>query len=295
MPVKTTEIEAKVAAASTAMDADPRLKAAEAARQFGAPYYRLIGRRKGVPPSNSRGGHNKKLSIVQDQALRDYIFMLHSCGTPANQDTVKLAANRLLYYNSGNLESSVSTRWTKNWIKRQASYLKTLRTKPLAAKRLDAHIVEDIEEHFKAYKKCRDYWKIQDEDIYNFDETGFQIGVTSGENVLVPVDITAAHAADPDNKELITSVETINPAGKKVPPMVIFAGAYHLRRYFKNNMDGDIYYTRSATGYSNDKLGLKYLKHFDRYSEPQTKEGKYRMLIFDGHGSHLSQEFLDFC
>jgi hypothetical protein len=41
MPANTTEIEAKVAAAIAAMDANPRLKAIDAARQFDAPYQRL--------------------------------------------------------------------------------------------------------------------------------------------------------------------------------------------------------------------------------------------------------------
>ncbi|KIM92675.1 hypothetical protein OIDMADRAFT_70364, partial [Oidiodendron maius Zn] len=98
----------------------------------------------------------------------------------------------------------------------------------------------------------------------------------------------------PENRELITSVETINYGGRKVPPMIIFAGAYHLRRYFNNNLDGDILFTRSSSGYSNDKLGLKYLKHFDQYTRSGCI-GKYWMLLFDGHGSHLTQEFLDFC
>jgi hypothetical protein len=46
--------------------------------------------------------------------------------------------------------------------------------------------------------------------------------------------------------------------------MIIFVGAYHLRRYFKNNdLDGDITFTRSESGYSNDKLGVRYLEHFN--------------------------------
>jgi hypothetical protein len=133
-----------------------------------------------------------------------------------------------------------------------------------------------------------------DEDIYNFDETGFQIGVTSSEQVIVPKDYIVVYTADPDNKELITSVETVNWAGKKVPPMIIFTGAYHLRKHFDNNIDGDILFTRSSTGYSNDLLSLKYLGHFNRFSQASTI-GRYRMLIFDGHGSHLSQNFIDYC
>ncbi|KIN04556.1 hypothetical protein OIDMADRAFT_17571 [Oidiodendron maius Zn] len=83
MPSNTTEIEARIDAASAAMDANPSLKASVAAHH------------------NSRGGHNKKLNSVQDSALRDYIFMLYSCGTPANTEEVLLAANRLLYYSTG--------------------------------------------------------------------------------------------------------------------------------------------------------------------------------------------------
>ena len=182
--------------------------------------------------------------------------MLYNCGMSANQEAVRVAANWLLFYSTGDIIQTVSKRWTKAWIKRQSEYLKTLKSKPLSAKRLAAHIVEDVKEHFKAFKKCKEYQGIQDEDIYNFDETGFQISVTSGENVLVPRDITVVYSADPENKELITSVKTLNYGGQKVPLMIIFAGAYYLRRYFKNDLDGDILFTRSESGYSNDKLGV---------------------------------------
>jgi hypothetical protein len=294
MPPKTTELEANIAAASTAMDANPRLKAAAAARQFKVPYRRLLRRRQGMPPSNSRGGHNKKLSDVQDIALKEYIFMLHGCGTSATIETIKVAANRLLFYSTGDPSIIVSKRWVRAWIQRHSDFLKPLKTKPISAKRLDSHVVEDIQAHFKAFKKCKDYWGIQDEDIYNFDETGFQIGITSGEKVIVPKDTITAYSADPDNRELITSVETIGYSGRKVPPMIIFAGAYHLQRYFTNDMDKNTLFARSETGFSNDKLGVKYLEHFNRFTKDQCV-GKYRMLIFDGHGSHLTPEFLDFC
>jgi hypothetical protein len=112
--------------------------------------------------------------------------------------------------------------------------------------------------------------------------------------VIVPRDAQVAYLADPDNKELITLVKTLNYRGKLVPPMIIFLGAYYLRRYFDNDMDGDTLFARSKSRYLNEKLGLKYLEHFNRYTKNSTK-GRYRMLIFDGHGSYLSQNFLDYC
>ena len=54
--------------------------------------------------------------------------------------------------------------------------------------------------------------------------------------------ITAYHS-DPDNRELIMIVITLNYNRQKISSMIIFAGAYHLRKYFRNNMDGDILFT----------------------------------------------------
>jgi hypothetical protein len=45
----------------------------------------------------------------------------------------------------GDSEISVSSRWTKGWITRNSEFLKPLREKPLSAKRLGAHIVEDVQ------------------------------------------------------------------------------------------------------------------------------------------------------
>jgi hypothetical protein len=75
--------------------------------------------------------------------------------------------------------------------------------------------------------------------------------------------------------------------------MIIFAGIYHLRKYFKNVLDRDILFARLDSGYSNDKLGVKFLQHFNQHTSNSI--GKYRMLLFDRHRSHLSQEFIDFC
>jgi hypothetical protein len=130
--------------------------------------------------------------------------------------------------------------------------------------------------------------------VSNFDESGFPIGVTTSEYVIVPIDCTVVYQVDLANRELVTTVETLNYGGKKVPSIIIFASAYHLRKHFDNNIDGNILFARSLTGYSNDKLGLVYLKHFNRFTESLTK-GSYCMLIFNGHGSHVTQPFIDYC
>jgi hypothetical protein len=95
------------------MDADPTLKGTAAAAKFKALYDRLMARRQGRLASNSKRGHNKKLSALQDHALKDYIFMLYAAKTLANLEVIQNAARQLLYYAFGNSESLVSRRWTK--------------------------------------------------------------------------------------------------------------------------------------------------------------------------------------
>jgi hypothetical protein len=90
-----------------------------------------------------------------------------------------------------------------------------------------------------------------------------------------------------DNRELVTTVECISAGGYYLPIMLIFKGAYHLRKYFKNNINDNTLFTRSDTGFINDKLTLKWLYYFDKFTKNRTK-GKYRMLVFNGYRSHIT-------
>lgn len=108
------------------------------------------------------------------------------------------------------------------------------------------------------------------------------------------MDCKTAYYTDPDNRELVTAIVTLNYSQKRVPLIIIFAGAYHLRKYFDNDIDGDTLFTQSPTRFLNDKLGLVYLKHFDKFIK-DSRKGKYRMLLFDRHSSHITQEFINYC
>jgi hypothetical protein len=50
----------------------------------------------------------------------------------------------------------------------------------------------------------------------------------------------------------------------------------------------------SDNGWTTNKLGVKWLKHFDAHTKDKTV-GVYRLLIVDGHESHSSHEFHKYC
>jgi hypothetical protein len=51
----------------------------------------------------------------------------------------------------------------------------------------------------------------------------------------------------------------------------------------------------SGSGWSNDGLDLAWLQQvFERFTAAKARR-KYRLLLVDGHGSHLTEEFLEYC
>ena len=151
---KADSIEIAIQNALAAMDADPTLKGTDAAKQYNAIYQRLMAWRRGRPSSSTRGGHNQKLQEPQNYAVQDYLTMLHYASTSANLEALVLAANRVLFYSSST--GTVSQKWAKQWMIRYVKFFKTLKTKLMHVKRLVAHVVEDVNDHFVDFQQCKD-------------------------------------------------------------------------------------------------------------------------------------------
>lgn len=69
-------------------------------------------------------------------------------------------------------------------------------------------------------------YSILEKDIYNMDETGFQMGVASTAKVICGSETRDSHAKSiqPGNREWITIIIAINAVGSVLPPQIIFAG-----------------------------------------------------------------------
>jgi hypothetical protein len=61
------------------------------------------------------------------------------------------------------------------------------------------------------------------ENLHNFDETSFRIGCLAGQIVFTRTD-RQVYISDPDNRELVTSMESISAIGKTIDPMMIMLG-----------------------------------------------------------------------
>ena len=136
---------------------------------------------------------------------------------------------------------------------------------------------------------------IQQCDIYNFDESGFRIGVGKNQRVATRTADRPLSLGSNTNRETFTVVEAISGDGYVLPPMVIVSGVLHQERWsIATNIEDDTLIAVSDTGYSNDVLCFEWIKYFEWFTAKR-RHSKWRLIILDGYGLHCTKELLDFC
>jgi hypothetical protein len=137
---------------------------------------------------------------------------------------------------------------------------------------------------------------IRSDDIWNFNKTGFLIGMIASGMVVTGTDRRGRpKSVQPGNREWITVIQAINAAGWAIQPFIIGRGQYHLANWYReSNLPGNWAIATSQNGWTDNEIGLEWLKHFDRCTSKRSV-GSYRLLILDGHESHHSVDFERYC
>ena len=142
-------------------------------------------------------------------------------------------------------------------------------------------------------------YDILPENTYNMDEKGFLIGVLQKTKRVFSKGTEIRGTGQDGNREWITVVATISMDGSYLPPSIIYqAKTDNIQDSWLEDFNNqEAYFTSSPTGWTNDSLGISWLTEvFDRHTKGKARNGRdYRLLLVDGHGSHLNMPFLDWC
>ncbi|KZL63050.1 hypothetical protein CT0861_13219 [Colletotrichum tofieldiae] len=99
----------------------------------------------------------------------------------------------------------------------------------------------------------------------------------------------------PGNREWVSVIQGVCADGWALPPYIIVKGKYHLLSWYTNGQfPHDWRVHPSENGWTTNEIGLDWLKHFNKCTKSRTK-GAFRLLILDGHNSHKSTNFDDYC
>jgi hypothetical protein len=114
-----------------------------------------------------------KLTKLEEAAIVERILDLDSRGFPPTKATLRDMANKLLVERDA---STVGINWPDRFIARQEN-LKTCYTRAYDRQRALCEDAALIKPWFELVRSIKEKYGILDEDTYNFDETGFMMGV----------------------------------------------------------------------------------------------------------------------
>jgi len=271
---------------------NPHLRPTRVARIFHVPAKTLIRRFKGQPSRQDSIPNSRKLRPLEESVIVRHILDLDSRAFPPRVSAVEDMANRILAERNG---GRVGKNWTTNFVRRQPE-LNTRFNRRMDYQRVQCEDPDAYNAWFRLVQNIINKYAIQDEDIYNFDETGFCIGQITAEMVVTNAERRGRPTtAQQGNREWVTVIQGVSSYGFAIPPYIILAGKNHLSSWYENSpLPYNWVIAVTSNGWTTNERGLDWIRHFDRHTKGRTK-GVYRLLVLDGHESHHSTEFELFC
>ncbi|ERF69214.1 hypothetical protein EPUS_02181 [Endocarpon pusillum Z07020] len=246
-------------------------------------------RRRGRNPRTQANRRTQRLSLEEEKTLIQWIRDLQRQNLCPNYPRIRSFVYEILR-NRGD-----SRPLGKNYVSRfisRHSELRTSRSRAMDIKRLSALDPTVIESFFSEFEQLRSQYGVEIENIWNMDETGFQMGQTTSNFVAYDASIGRPVAPQPDNTQWVTIIECIS-YHRALKPYLIFCGkAPELHMFPAIDELPDIIWAFSLKGWTDNELGIDWLR---RIFIPQRPIGKHSILILDGHDSHSTGLFQYLC
>jgi len=255
------------------------------------------------------------LNETEAKILIDFINEMAGCGFPYSHKHVKEAVDMVVSARWGDRfpVMGVGVNWTYQFAKKHADQLKVSWARSLEDKRGQAANPHNNSEFWKILKDVKTKYSIEPKNIYGSDEVGIQPqGQGEHEFVFGPHGKSFPYQQCSGTHENITVIVTICTNGTTTPPAIIFKGKAYNVKWGEDNPLNALYkifhyfylYLHWLTilicrlgyqqkGWTDGEIGAEWIKHFDKATCTKAN-GKYRLLIVDGHNSHYTIAFLQY-
>jgi hypothetical protein len=270
-----------------------KLKAAEV---FGVPESTLRERLSGVKPRTETRANSHRMTVIEEKSLVKHLLDADKRGFFIRPEFLRGMAQILLRARTHDPTATLGVNWAYKFVKRHPE-LCTRYNRRISYQRARQEDPKVIKQWFETVREAIQEHGIHEDDIWNFDETGFAMGLCTTSKVITAVERSERpRRVIQGNREWVTIIECVSSKGIPIPPAVILKGKEHQAAWYQEpNLPLDWKLTNSTNGWTTDEIGLKWLKHiFNPFSKLHSTGAK-RLLILDGHSSHQTAEFDDFC
>lgn len=284
--------ESRIILAIEAISTTRKMSIRRAAKTYDVPESSIRLRMKGTTSLAERRNGRHQLTPAEEETLVQYILDLDTRGFPPRLCGVEDMANSLLVMRRA---GPVGKHWAARCVQRRPE-LKTRISRAYDFQRALCEDPDQINAWFRLVANMRTKYGIQDCDFYNFDETGFMMGVICSSMVVTRTDRRGrGKQLQPGNREWATAIECVSSDGFVLPPFLILQGVNHLAPWYTEcGLPNTWMIKTSANGWTTNDTALEWIQHFDKYTAGR-RQGGFRMIVLDGHESHLSAQFEDFC
>jgi hypothetical protein len=268
----------------------------QAASVFEVSRTTLRARLEGRKPRSETRANSHKLTISEEEALIKKLLDADKRGFSIQPRFLREMGQILLRERTQDSTATLGINWAYSFTKRRPE-LRTRYNRRITYQRAKQEDPKVIKQWFETIREAVQEHGIHEDDIWNFDETGFAMGLCTTSKVITAVERSERpRTVIQGNREWVTIIECMSSKGISIPPVVILKGKEHQAPWYQEpNLPPDWRLTNSANGWTTDEIGLAWLKHvFEPFSK-QHSTGAKRLLILDGHSSHQTAEFDEFC
>ncbi|KAJ5256612.1 hypothetical protein N7478_012716 [Penicillium angulare] len=239
---KLVEQEGRLLLAIQAIKDGKYVSAAAAARSFQLPVSTLKARLNGRQSCAEQRHSRHIFSEIEEESIENWLLSLDSRGAALNLSMLRDMANILLRAQK-NIPStttlpSVGKNWPTEFIKRRPNLSSRFsrRCNYKSALSEDPRIIKPW---FDLVQRTIEKWGIVSDDIFNFDESGFAMGIGSTQKVISSAEYhSKRHLLQAGNREWVTMIECIRASGSVLPPLFIFKGKnIYALVFFKTKKD----------------------------------------------------------
>ena len=277
----------------------------EAARANNVTHTTLLRRMDGGQSTAESREPQQILTIPEENALAECITRLAIVGHPPKHAFIRELAEEIWFnrrgpagtHNDSNFQVSIGESWVQRFIHRH-SELETACSRAIETARIRDVTKEDLNRWFDEFEKTIKEKDIRIEDMYNMDETGFAIGVVQRSYVVVNKDSKTRYQAQPGRQEWASVLECVCADGGLITPFIILKGEKVMSSWLPPAaLDLNWHFGASQKGWTSNNLGFEWLV---RVFDPATRQklngdDRMRLLICDGHDSHISAKFVAHC
>jgi hypothetical protein len=127
------------------------------------------------------------------------------------------------------------------------------------------------------------------------DESGFAVGDSQSSRALVNIREDSSWKVINGRQEWITAIECVSATGVAIPPLIIFKAKHTNTAWIPPNTPLDWRFSTSNSGWTSDSHAFEWISTVFEPATQPVDATLHRLLILDGHGSHITGKLIAHC